>query len=67
MPNDHLITSAQLAEYLRVDKKTVTRWLRKGLLRGFKVGKEWRVSLEDLHSFMEQRANRPRDRSRAGT
>ncbi len=67
MSADHLITSAQVAEYLRVDKKTVARWLRKGLLRGFKLGKEWRVSREDLRLFIEQRANRPREKRRLGT
>jgi excisionase family DNA binding protein len=37
----------------------VTQWLRKGNLRGFKIGKEWRISPRDLEAFLEQSANVP--------
>jgi hypothetical protein len=37
----------------------VTQWLRKGHLRGFKIGKEWRVSAVDLESFLDASANVP--------
>ncbi len=35
--------------------------LRTGYLRGFKLGKEWRVSSEDLRSFIEHHANKALD------
>ncbi len=40
---------------------TVTRWLRDGYLRGFKLGKEWRIAPSDLRAFMEEHANQPLD------
>jgi hypothetical protein len=30
-------------------------------MRGFKLGKEWRIAPADLESFMEQHANQPLD------
>ncbi len=54
-----LLTPAQIAEALQLNESTITRWLRKGRLRGFKVGKDWRVSATDLDAFLEERANVP--------
>ncbi len=54
-----LLTPAQIAEAFQLNESTITRWLRKGRLRGFKVGKEWRVSTADLDAFLEEQANIP--------
>ena len=59
MPQDTLLTPPQVAQRLQVNERTVTQWLRKGHLRGFKIGKEWRVSLRDLEDFLEKSANIP--------
>jgi excisionase family DNA binding protein len=59
MPEDKLLTPPQVAERLQVNERTVTQWLRKGHLRGFKIGKEWRVSARDLEAFLESSANVP--------
>lgn len=63
---DRLLTPAQVAQRLQVNERTVTQWLRKGHLRGFKIGKEWRISLADLEAFLEDAANVPADASGAG-
>ena len=49
--NDKLLTPPQVAQRLQVNERTVTQWLRRGHLRGFKIGKEWRVSAHDLDAF----------------
>jgi excisionase family DNA binding protein len=59
MTDDMLLTPPQVAERLQVNERTVTQWLRNGHLRGFKIGKEWRVSTRDLDDFLEQSANVP--------
>lgn len=59
MNEDILWTPPQVAERLQVNERTVTQWLRKGHLRGFKIGKEWRVAQRDLQAFLEQNANMP--------
>ncbi len=59
MSEDRLLTPPQVAKHLQVNERTVTQWLRQGHLRGFKIGKEWRVSERDLDNFLEQSANIP--------
>jgi len=59
MAEDKLLTPPQVAERLQVNERTVTQWLRKGHLRGFKIGKEWRISARDLEAFLEGSANVP--------
>ena len=54
-----LLTPTDVANHLQVNERTVTQWLRQGRLRGFKIGKEWRVSTRDLDNFLEQSANNP--------
>ncbi len=59
MTEKKLLTPTQVAQRLQVNERTVTQWLRKSHLRGFKIGKEWRVSARDLEAFLEQSANVP--------
>ena len=63
MVDEQLLTPAQVAEHLQVQERTVTRWLRGSYLRGFKLGKEWRISPSDLQEFMERHANQPMDKA----
>ena len=57
MNDEKLYTPSDVANRLQMNERTVTKWLRKGLLRGYKVGKEWRVSAKDLNTFLEACAN----------
>ncbi len=57
MNNETLLTPVDVANRLQVNERTVTQWLRKGHLRGFKVGKEWRVSAADLEGFLQASTN----------
>ncbi len=66
MMNDKkLLTPTDVANRLQVNEHTVTVWLRKGHLRGFKIGKEWRISPDDLQAFLEARANMPPHKPRS--
>ncbi len=66
MMNDKkLLTPTDVANHLQVNERTVTQWLRRGRLRGFKIGKEWRLSVEDLEAFLEASANKPMDKPRS--
>jgi len=59
MNDEKLLTPTDVANHLQVNERTVTQWLRRGHLRGFKIGKKWRVSARDLDNFLEQSANVP--------
>ena len=66
MMNDKkLLTPTDVAKRLQMKERTLTMWLRKGHLRGFKIGKEWRVSPDDLQAFLEAAANMPLDKPRS--
>jgi len=43
MAEQTLLTPSQVAERFQIRERTVTRWLREGYLRGFKLAKEWRI------------------------
>lgn len=58
---DKLLTPSDVAKCLQMNERTVTTWLRKGRLRGYKIGKEWRVSRIDLEAFLEAGANTSAD------
>ncbi len=64
MINEKLLTPTDVANRLQVNERTVTLWLRRGQLRGFKIGKSWRISPDDLQAFLEARANMPPDKPR---
>ena len=59
MVEQKLLTPFNVAKRLQVNERTVTQWLRRGYLRGFKIGKEWRISEMDLEVFLETSANKP--------
>ena len=65
MNDETLLTPVDVANRLQVNERTVAQWLRKGHLRGFKVGKEWRVSVKDLEAFLEASANKPSSKPRS--
>ncbi len=59
MAEQMYLTPFDVAKHLQLNERTVTQWLRNGHLRGFKIGKEWRVSELDLDAFIEASANMP--------
>ncbi len=65
MDDKKLLTPLDVADRLQVNERTVNIWLRKGRLRGFKIGKEWRISPDDLQAFLEASANKPMDKPRS--
>ncbi len=64
MNEKKLLTPTDVANRLQVSERTVTLWLRRGHLRGFKIGKRWRISPDDLQAFLEASANMPPDKPR---
>jgi len=45
----------QVADMLGVTVMTIYKWLWTGELKGYRLGKLWRISEEDLKKFLEQR------------
>jgi len=45
----------QVAEALSVAPLTVYKWLWSKQLKGYRLGRTWRISESDLKEFLEQR------------
>ena len=55
LPDDRFLTVEEVAEALRVKRRTVMEWLKNKELRGFKLmGKSWRIRESDLSAFIQQ-------------
>lgn len=59
MTDETLLTTAQAADRLPVEARSVARWLRSGRLRGYKFGTQWRIAPADLERFLEGYTPRP--------
>jgi excisionase family DNA binding protein len=53
MTDQRLLTPEQVAERLQISRVTVMDFLRKGRLKGHRVGRLWRIKEEDLEVFLE--------------
>jgi excisionase family DNA binding protein len=49
-----MLTVEEVARRLNTTQGTVNRWIRDGLLPGYKVGREWRVAPEDFEEFLRK-------------
>jgi excisionase family DNA binding protein len=54
-----LLTTKQVAEYLRIDKFTVYRLVAQRKLPAYKVGSQWRFNRTLLESWLEKNLNAP--------
>jgi excisionase family DNA binding protein len=54
MSNDkaRILTVSELSEYLHVHRTTIYRMLREGKLPGFRIGSDWRFSLEAIEQWL---------------
>jgi len=50
---NNLLSVKQAAHKFNVHPNTIFKWLRAGKLKGYKVGGQWRIYLEDLEAFMK--------------
>ncbi len=55
--SDEILTLKEVAEYLKLTKKTAYRLAAEGKLPGFKVGGSWRFKRTDLEAWIESQKN----------
>ena len=53
---DSMLTTKQVADYLKVHEMTIYRWAKKGYLPMVKIGGRWRVRKEALEEFLTANA-----------
>ena len=52
--NDEILTIREVAEYLKLAKKTAYRLVADGKLPGFKVGGSWRFKNRDIETWISE-------------
>ena len=57
-PPHKFYTTEEVAAMLRLHVQTVRTLMLKKRLGGIKIGKEWRVSEEDLNEFIRENRNK---------
>ena len=50
-----LLTIQEVADRLRVNQKTIRRWIDAKELPAFKLGRQWRISEQNLRQFLQIR------------
>lgn len=46
-------TLKELEDLLQITRRTLYNWINGGKLKAFRVGKEWRVTKEELERFIQ--------------
>lgn len=52
-----ILTVKEVADALKFEPDTVATWLNAGTLRGFKIGREWRITKAELLEDIAARYN----------
>ncbi len=56
------LTNDEVAKSLRVNSRTVDRWLNRGILKGYKLGTGktamWRIPKEEVKKFLDKHRNK---------
>jgi excisionase family DNA binding protein len=58
--DEQVFTVGEIAQRLRVDVKTVRKWIRKGELAAIDIGGEYRIRQSALDDFIQRRERRER-------
>ena len=54
MAAEQLMTIEEVAKYLRVQKRTVYDWLKKGKIPAFKIVGQWRFKKENIDTWLDK-------------
>ncbi len=61
-----LVTVKELSNYLRVHPSTIYRLLKRGEIPGFKLGSDWRFSLEAIDRWRQHQGGELEEGSSSG-
>ena len=61
--DEQVNTVEEVAQFLRVDVKTVRKWIRRGELAAIDIGREYRIRSSTLDDFIRcrERRQKPND------
>ena len=53
-----MLTLREIEKELKVERKTLLRWIHAGKLKAYMVGSRWRVYEQDLEEFIKKGENK---------
>lgn len=56
---DKYLTVTEVSDNLKIPVNTVREWLRKGNLKGVRLGRHWRIKELDLQAFLKEQEGEP--------
>jgi len=59
--NEKLLTTTEIMAYLKISRPTALILLRMGQIKGFKIGKGWRVLESEIQRFTEKASSGSND------
>ena len=51
---DKYLTVTEIAESLKIPTASIRDWLRRGYLKGVRLGRHWRIKEEDFQEFLKK-------------
>jgi len=64
--NENYLTTEEAAKILNIHKRTITKYLANGQIKGAKIGRIWRVDEKDVRAFFEDVKNRTEESIKKG-
>ena len=58
--DERYLTLREVAERLKVSRRTVYRWIKDEDLNAYKFANEYRITERDVKDFLERRRTRPK-------
>jgi excisionase family DNA binding protein len=59
MPLNEVLTVSEVATFLRVNRSTVYKLIRRGELPAFKIGSDWRFNRVQIEALVKFRTSNP--------
>ena len=56
MSKNNFLIVEEVADYLKIDKRTVYRYIHAKKIKATKIG-SWRITIEDLQDFIKRSSN----------
>lgn len=54
---DEVYTVEEVSSKLKIPEETIRQYLRKGILKGSRIGRYWRITGKDIEEFLEKNSN----------
>jgi len=55
MPNDEIMTVAEVARYLKLKPQTIYKWAQDGAIPAAKLGGEWRFKRSVIDAWIDEK------------